>query len=79
MINKAWVEKVLGKKRMKFVQDIDVSGGVIDIMLFEQYEIDDGATIWVLDYEYDDYTKADIAEMIRSEVNPEPKNLQEVA
>jgi hypothetical protein len=79
MINKAWVEKVLGKKRMKFVEDIDVSGGVIDIMLFEQYEITDGATIWVLDYECDDYTKADIAEMIRSEVNPEPKNSQEAA
>jgi hypothetical protein len=79
MINKAWVEKVLGKKRMKFVQDIDVSGGVIDIMLYEQYEIEDGATIWVLDYEFDEYTESEIASMIRAEVNPEPKQLHEVA
>ena len=79
MINKAWVQKVLGKKRMNFVQDIDVSGGVIDIMLYEQYEITDGATIWVLDYEYDEYTESEIASMIRAEVNPEPKKLHEVA
>lgn len=70
-ITKDWVAKVLGKKRMKFVQDIDVSGGVIDIMLFEGYAYQDDCGIWILDYEYsDEYTKTQIAEMLRMEINP---------
>jgi len=52
-ITKDWVEKVIGKKRMKMVKELDVYdaagdyGQCIDIMMLDGYEDDIGRTISV--------------------------------
>lgn len=62
-IDKFWVEKILGKKRMEWVEEMDVyescdGGYCIDIMLYEDYESDDGRTMLLIST--DEMTKAEI-------------------
>ena len=61
-ITKAKVIKWLGKKRMTMVEDIDISGGVIDIMLYENFNsVFYDENIWVFDIERNhEYTERDI-------------------
>ena len=61
-ITKSKVIKWLGKKRMEMVEDIDISSGVIDIMLFENFKsVGYDESIYVFDIEHNhDYTQADI-------------------
>ena len=61
-ITKSKVIKWLGKNRMAMVEDIDVIDGVIDIMLYENFNsVLYDESIWVFDIELNhEYTECDI-------------------
>ena len=61
-ITKSKLIKWLGKKRMAMVEDIDISDGVIDIMLYENFNsVLYDESIWVFDIELNhEYTECDI-------------------
>ena len=61
-ITKSKVIKWLGKKRMAMVDDIDISCGVIDIMLFDNFKsVCYDESVYIFDTELNhEYTECDI-------------------
>ena len=61
-ITKSKLIKWLGKRRMAIVEDIDISSGVIDIMLYEGFQsVGYQESIYVFDIELNhEYTQAEI-------------------
>lgn len=61
-ITKSKIINWLGKKRMSMVEDIDISDGVIDIMLFENFKsinYDEGIYVFDIERNYE-YRESDI-------------------
>mgnify|MGYP003652004010 CR=1 FL=1 len=52
MITESWVKKTLGKKRMEYVLDISVYGGLVDLVLKEEFWFTDSES-GTLVFEFD--------------------------
>lgn len=69
MITTQWVIKTLGKKRLAMVEDIAVEGGVIDIMMYDNYANSEGETMVIIDYGFHETNKTDLKRELISRVD----------